>query len=252
MSAKGLRDLSTGFQPRGEGGRRGARDVGGAAVATGTRDERRGVRASTSRRRCPAIAEFDAQAPGVVELVGPVIGKMQAVRALVAVGLGIAIAPLVIGIPGKVDAAVRVTEIGRIGLAPATGENGRATALFDGMASDVHTKLQPALSASEPAPSRASRACAWATAGRHDLGAVARAERQPGEVRADFANADSIPLEPIPWMFIVPVARSCRSHLCRGAAEAPVRSTRWPARRLTRWRRDSAPFRRGDTVRSHP
>ena len=27
----------------------------------------------------PGIAEFDAQAPGVVELVGPVIGKMQAV-----------------------------------------------------------------------------------------------------------------------------------------------------------------------------
>ena len=29
----------------------------------------------------PGIAKFDAQAPGVVELVGPVIGKMEAVRA---------------------------------------------------------------------------------------------------------------------------------------------------------------------------
>jgi hypothetical protein len=193
MSAKGLRDLSTGFDA-----------VKAAGAELGTSAEPRLQQAlgmgdaqftEYIAREMPGIVKFDAQAPGVVELVGPVIGKMQAVRAdytkaadipvswlpltsapwlfvgigalligvgafalwrpgalasvaLVVVGLGVAIAPLVIGIPGKVDAAVRVTEIGRIGLAPATGEKAvGATALFDGMASDVHTKLQPALDA---------------------------------------------------------------------------------------------------------
>src|SRR4051812_42378755 len=37
---------------------------------------------------------------------------------LLVVGLGVVVAPLVVGIPGKVDAAIRVTKIGRVGLAP--------------------------------------------------------------------------------------------------------------------------------------
>jgi hypothetical protein len=66
--------------------------------------------------------------------------------ALTVVGLGIFLAPLVIGIPGKVDAAVRVTAIGRTGLAPATAHKAvAATHLFDGMVSDVQTTLEPAL-----------------------------------------------------------------------------------------------------------
>ena len=119
-------------------------------------------------KEMPGIRAFDEQAPAVVALVDPVIGKMEAIRedyrradsipvgflsltsapwlflgiglllvavggfalvspgapagiALTVVGLGLALTPLVLGIPGKVDAAVRVTDVGRVGLAPATG-----------------------------------------------------------------------------------------------------------------------------------
>src|SRR4051794_27324785 len=132
----------------------------------------------------PGVAAFDRQAPGVVALVDPVIGKMEAARAdyrradqipigflplsgapwlflgigvalvalgsyalvrpglrvtalLAIAGLALVVAPMVIGIPGKVDAAVRVTKLGAVGLAPATGRKAvGATALFDGMADD--------------------------------------------------------------------------------------------------------------------
>ena len=152
----------------------------------------------TSLARCPASTQFDVQAPGVVTLVGPVIGQMQAARAdyarasdiptswlplssapwlflgigglLVAVGALALVRPqrlatlalLVVGlgivdraprdrIPGKVDAAVRVTKLGRVGLAPATGQKAvGATKLFDGMADDVRTKLEPALAQAAP------------------------------------------------------------------------------------------------------
>ena len=39
------------------------------------------VRRRTSRATMPGIHAFDTQAPGVVALVGPVIGQMQAARA---------------------------------------------------------------------------------------------------------------------------------------------------------------------------
>jgi len=54
---------------------------------------------------------------------------------IASVGLALVVAPLIIGIPAKINAAVRVTQLGKIGLAPATGQKAvGATALFDGMA----------------------------------------------------------------------------------------------------------------------
>jgi hypothetical protein len=215
-------------------------------------------------RDLPGIQHFDAQAPAIVALVQPVIGKMEAIRddyrrsdqipvgflnlrsapwlflgigllligvggfallcpgtlasaALLVVGLGIALAPLVIGIPGKVDAAVRVTAVGRIGLAPSTGQRAvAATALFDGMVSDVHTKLEPAfvaqLGEGEAAgrrvfetsfPTLAKFADDWT----RTLSAQSHALSDSQVALAPaFANADRIPLEPIPWLFIVPGA----------------------------------------------
>ena len=272
MSAKGLRDLSTGFDAvKAAGG--GARNVGGAETATGARDDRRGVRSSTSRRRCRASRSSTRRAPGVVALVGPVIGedaggpprlhqgfghpgvlaaaherrrgcssasgccssgsartrcgdraRSRASRCLV--GLGIAIAPLVIGIPGKVDAAVRVTEIGRIGLAPATGQKAvGATALFDGMAADVHTKLEPALDQRLGAGAFAQQFPALANVGRQlaelDFGAVARLERQPGCVRVDVRQCRQDPARADPLDVHHPGLRArhpCRNHAAPGTA----------------------------------
>jgi uncharacterized membrane protein HdeD (DUF308 family) len=254
MSAKGLHNLSTGFD---------AVKAAGGELATSAEPKLQQALGMDDAQfeqyvaqEMPGIAKFDAQAPGVVELVGPVIGKMVAERpdytkasdipvswlpltsapwlflgvgllligvgayvlwrpgtlasvALLLVGLGIAIAPLVIGIPGKVDAAVRVTEIGRIGLAPATGQKAvGATALFDGMAADVHTKLSPALEQrlgagefAQQFPTLAEWVDSWQSsisAQSHDL-----SDSQVA-FASTFANADKIPLEPIPWMFIIP------------------------------------------------
>jgi hypothetical protein len=254
MSAKGLHDLNTGFD---------AVQAAGGELATSAEPRlQQAVGMSDAQfkqyvaQEMPGIAKFDAQAPGVVALVGPVIGKMVAARgdytkaseipvswlpltsapwlflgiglllvgvgayalwrpgmlasfALLLVGLGIAVAPLVIGIPGKVDAAVRVTEIGRIGLAPATGQKAvGATALFDGMAADVQTKLEPALEQrlgagefAQQFPTLARWVERWqssTSAQSHDL-----SDSQVA-FASTFANADKIPLEPIPWMFIIP------------------------------------------------
>jgi hypothetical protein len=128
---------------------------------------------------------------------------------LLLVGLGIAIAPLVIGIPGKVDAAVSVTEIGRIGLAPATGQKAvGATARFDGMASDVHAKLEPALDSRLGAGSFAQEfptLARWTDSWQRSTSAKSHALSDSQVAFAStFASADKIPLEPIPWMFIIP------------------------------------------------
>jgi hypothetical protein len=145
---------------------------------------------------------------GAFALVRP--GTVSSV-ALTVVGLGIFLAPLVLGIPGKVDAAVRVTAIGRIGLAPATAQKAvAATNLFDGMVSDVRTKLEPALA---PALEQDS----GATAGHQQFSATfptlatfadtrVRSTSAKSHALSDsqvafgstFANADRIPLEPIP------------------------------------------------------
>ncbi len=125
------------------------------------------------------------------------------------------VAPLVLGIPGKVDAAVRVTALGRVGLDPATAQKAvGATALFDGMANDVQTKPLPAWAAQQGVsgataketftstfPTLATFAETWnatTSAKSHAL-----SDSQVALAPA-FANADKIDLEPIPWLFIVP------------------------------------------------
>lgn len=133
------------------------------------------------------------------------------------VGLAIVVAPLVLGIPGKVDAARRVTRLGAVGLAPATGQKAvGATALFDGMASDVGQKLEPGLGArlapagtdprqafAQAFPTLASWVESWQggiSAKSHDLSS--------SQVRlsSTFARANRIRLRPIPWLFIGPGA----------------------------------------------
>jgi hypothetical protein len=254
MSRPGLADLSRGFD---------AVKAAGAQLDTAAEprlQQALGMNAQTfeqyKRRELPGITAFDAQAPAVVTLVGPVIAQMQAERvdyarasnipvswlplssapwlflgigallvavgafalvrpgrlamfAVLVVGAGIVVAPLVVGIPGKVDAAVRVTRIGRVGLAPATGQRAvGATKLFDDMAHDVTTKLQPALEqqighAAYEAdfPTLARWAATWETSTSAKSHALSDSQVK---LSPTFANADRIPLQPIPWLFIVP------------------------------------------------
>jgi hypothetical protein len=147
-------------------------------------------------------------AVGGLALVRPGTGSTAA---LFVVAAGVFVAPLVVGIPGKVDAAERVTAIGRVGLAPATAQKAvAATALFDGMVRDVRDRLRPALT-DEPGgrdfdvrfPVLARFADDWANGisrRSHDL--------SDSQVRyaPTFADADRIPLRPIPWLFVVPGA----------------------------------------------
>ena len=133
---------------------------------------------------------------------------------LLVVGLGIAIAPIAVGIPHKVDAAVRVTRVGRAGLAPSTAQKAvGATALFDAVVDDVRTKMEPAYAArhggdaanaqqlfAQQFPVLAEFAETWhdtTSAKSHDLSDSQLA------MGPTFANADRIPLRPIPWMFII-------------------------------------------------
>jgi hypothetical protein len=210
----------------------------------------------------PGIRSFEDQAPAVVQLVSPVIARMEAIRddyrradsipvgflnfesapwlflgigavlvaaggfalvrpgvaataVLATVGLGVALAPVVLGIPGKVDAAERVTDVGRVGLAPAVGARAvGATKLFDDMVADVRTRLEPALAeqlgegrtaghrvfeSSFPALSRFTDD--WTRTLSDQSHALANSQV---ELAPTFANADRIPLGPIPWLFIVP------------------------------------------------
>lgn len=129
--------------------------------------------------------------------------------ALLIVGLGVVVAPLVVGIPGKVDAALRVTKIGRVGLAPATAQRAvGATALFDGMVRDVLTKLAPALDAQMGEGTFAQRygtlatfSDTWQRSTSAKSHALSDSQLAMGSA---FANADKIPLRPIPWLFIGP------------------------------------------------
>jgi hypothetical protein len=145
-----------------------------------------------------AVGAFGLLRPGTASSV-----------ALTVVGLGVFLAPLVIGIPGKVDAAVRVTEVGRIGLAPVTAHKAvAATALFDGMVHDVRTVLERALAPAvapqqfaQSFPKLAAFSDAWVQSTSAKSHALSDSQVALGPT---FANADRIPLEPIPWMFIVP------------------------------------------------
>jgi hypothetical protein len=254
MSSAGLADLGRGFD---------AVQAAGSQLGTAAEPQLRDALemnkhefAEYKRREMPGIAAFDAQAPGVVRLVGPVIAQMRAERTdyarssdipvswlplssapwlflgigallvgvgafgwfrpggpatatLLVVGLGVAIAPVVVGIPGKVDAAVRVTKIGRVGLAPATAEKAvGATKLFDGMVADVQTKLRPAIEAHTGKATFATRfptLSRFADEWQHTTSAKSHALSDSQVALAPtFANADHIPLRPIPWLFIVP------------------------------------------------
>jgi hypothetical protein len=131
------------------------------------------------------------------------------ILALTIVGLGLVVAPLAVGIPGKVDAAVRVTKLGAIGLAPATGQKAvGATALFDGMAADVSAKLMPALAAAGDASSFAADFPALSTFTDNWQSSISAQSHALSDsqvaLAGTFANAHKIPLRPIPWMFIVP------------------------------------------------
>jgi hypothetical protein len=257
MSTQGLADLRTGFEAVKDAGA----DLSTAALprlqdALGMDDQHFDAYVA---RNMPGIQAFADQAPGVVALVDPVIGQMEAARsdyhkadqiptsflglssapwlflgiagaliliglwalvrpsslstlALTVVGLGLVVAPLVVGIPGKVDAAVRVTRLGAVGLAPATGHKAvGATALFDGLANDVTTKLEPALATSSGNPnSFASDFPALATftsnwQSRISAQSHALSDSQVA-LAPTFANAHKIPLRPIPWLFIIPGA----------------------------------------------
>src|SRR5581483_8146355 len=57
-------------------------------------------------------------AGGLLALATP---SLLALAALGVIGVGMVAAPLAIGIPAKVDAAVRVSRLGAVGLAPGTG-----------------------------------------------------------------------------------------------------------------------------------
>jgi hypothetical protein len=252
MSAKGLGNLRHGFD---------AVKAAGAQLHDEALPQlRRNLNLSEPQfeayveKNMPGIDAFNRHAPGVVALVDPVIGSMEAARgdyhradqiptgflplssapwlfvgiglALVALGaftlvrptvpaaallalagLALVVAPLVIGIPGKVDAAVRVTKLGAVGLAPATGQKAvGATALFDGMANDVSARLAPALGASDfrtAYPALASFTSNW-------QGGISKQSHALSDSQValapTFANANRIPLRLIPWMFILPGA----------------------------------------------
>ncbi len=165
---------------------------------------------------------------GALALVRP---TRIAMVMLLLVGLGIAIAPIAVGIPHKVDAAVRVTRVGRTGLAPATAQKAvGATALFDAMVDDVRTKMEPAYATqhgtsaadapqlfAQQFPTLAAFAETWhdtTSAKSHDL-SDSQAAMGP-----TFANADRIPLRPIPWMFIL---SGIAIAVSAGVALAPIR-----------------------------
>jgi hypothetical protein len=147
-------------------------------------------------------------ATGGVALARP---GLRSTAVLLVVAAGVFVAPLAVGIPGKVDAAERVTAIGRAGLAPATAQKAvAATALFDGMVHDVRAELQPALS-DEPGgrdfdvrfPALAAFADDWENGISRQSHELSDSQVRYGPT---FANADRIPLRPIPWLFVVPGA----------------------------------------------
>jgi len=277
MSRQGLADLSAGFDKvKAAGAQLDAEAEPRLQQALGMSSKEF---AAYIARTMPGIHAFDAQAPGVVKLVGPVIGQMQEARAdyarasdiptswlplssapwlflgiaglllaagafalvrpqrlasfaLLAVGLGMAIAPLVISIPTKVDAAVRVTKLGRVGLAPETGQKAvGATSLFDAMVVDVRTKLEPALARASATtdfarnyPTLARFADEWQRSTSAKSHALSDSQVA---LASTFANADKIPLRPIPWLFIAPgllLALAAAAMLVPMGSRAMVRS----------------------------
>jgi hypothetical protein len=257
MSTQGLADLRNGFEAvKAAGAELGTAALPRLQTDLGMDDQHFDAYVA---QNMPGIKAFADQAPGVVALVDPVIGQMEAARsdyhqadqiptsflgltsapwlflgiasaliliglwalvrpsllatvALAVVGLGLVVAPLVVGIPDKVDAAVRVTRLGAVGLAPATGQKAvGATALFDGMANDVTNKLAPALAASaDDSSAFASDFPALATFTTNWQSSISAQSHALSDsqvaLATTFTNAHKIPLRPIPWLFIVPGA----------------------------------------------
>ncbi|HEY8216751.1 MAG TPA: hypothetical protein VIH82_06440 [Acidimicrobiia bacterium] len=143
-------------------------------------------------------------AVGVFALVRP---STLATVALLVVGLGVALAPVVLDIPSKVDAAVRTTDLGRAGLAPSTGRRAVASVqLFDAMVEEVRTAVAPTIGEADfdrDFPKLATFADQWERTNSAKSHALSDSQVA---LASTFANADKIPLEPIPWLFIVPGA----------------------------------------------
>jgi hypothetical protein len=147
---------------------------------------------------------------------------------LAIVGAALVVVPLAIRIPEKIDAAERVSVVGRVGLAPATGVRAvGATQLFDGAAADLSTALPVAFARARgtsetdaeaylaqrfPAVTRFVQGWPALSGPSHEL------SDSQVELSGTFANADQIPLGAVPWLFLVPGAV-----LAVGAAAALVR-----------------------------
>jgi hypothetical protein len=131
--------------------------------------------------------------------------------------------------------------------------------LFDGMVSDVRTKLEPALAAQQGLsqaegeaafatsfPTLANFATTWQQSTSAKSHALSDSQVALGPT---FANADRIPLQPIPWMFIVPgfviavfagaslvpARRSVRAAAPINSADAPITVSRTNASGAPRW-----------------
>jgi len=153
----------------------------------------------------------------------------QKPMALLAIaGAALVVVPLAIRIPEKIDAAERVSVVGRVGLAPATGERAvAATQLFDGAAADISTALPAAFARARGT----SEADAEAYLAQRFPAVTRFAEQWPAlsgpshelsdsqvALSGTFAGADQIPLGAVPWLFLVPGAL-----LAVGAATALLR-----------------------------
>jgi hypothetical protein len=144
---------------------------------------------------------------------------------LAIVGAALVVVPLAIELPDKIDAAERVSVVGRVGLDPATGERAvTATRLFDGAAADLSTALpvayaratgttveqaQARIAERFPAVTRFVDAWPALSGPSHEL-----SDSQVA-LAGTFHDADQIPLGAVPWLFLVPGAL-----LAAGAASA--------------------------------
>ena len=178
-------------------------------------------------------------AVAVVLIAGGVVGWRRPgpipMAALAIVGAALVAVPLAIRIPEKVDAAERVSVVGRIGLAPATGERAvAATQLFDGAAADISTALPVAfaramgISEADAASHVAQRFPAMTAFAEH-WPALSGPSHELSDSQValseTFANADGIPLGAVPWLFLVPgalLAVGAAASLARDRSREPA------------------------------
>jgi hypothetical protein len=130
------------------------------------------------------------------------------------IGCALVVVPLAVSLPGKIDAAERVSVVGRIGLAPATGERAvAATQLFDGAAADASVLLPEAFARARGTTYDEARAAlardypaltAFTTSWPAISGPAHDLSDSQVELSDSFADADRIPLGAVPWLFLVP------------------------------------------------